>query len=480
MSYQAMGIKKLAQAIKEQSVKCEEVVTYFLKRIEATKHWNAVIEVFPEVIEQAKEIDKKIANKEPVPNYAGIPILIKDNILMSGKIASAGSKFLSKFVSPYTSTVIEKLKSEGFLFLGRTNMDEFAMGSTNESSFYGPCLNALGDDLVPGGSSGGSATAVAGDLCMAALGSDTGGSVRQPASFQGIVGVKPTYGRVSRYGVIAFASSLEQVGVLSKTVEDAAIVLGVISGQDANDGTTLQIDVPNMIPSIKSDLRGVKVGVFEEVLKEIDQMQHASTYHKVFEVLKEQGAQFVTLSFPKLSVCPSVYYAISSAEAASNFGRFDGVKYTLRSQKAKNIDEIYTLSRSEGFGKEVKRRIMLGNLVLSTDYYEKYFVKAKKLQRVLSMHLASAFQSCDVVVLPSSLYEAPKLGQKETDPVKRWSEDVFTTLANITGVPAISIPCGKGKQGLPLGLQILAQKTEETKLLQVTSAMEACLKGVNV
>ncbi|MFA6860259.1 MAG: Asp-tRNA(Asn)/Glu-tRNA(Gln) amidotransferase subunit GatA [Clostridia bacterium] len=476
MDITKLSINELEKQIQDKKITCQEVVEFFFDRIEKTKKLNAVLETFPDAINIAKEYDLKIANGESVPKYAGIPMLIKDNILIKGKIASAGSNFLKKFVAPYNATVIEKLAKAGIIFLGRTNMDEFAMGSSTENSAYGNTLNALGDDLVPGGSSGGSATGVAASLCMAALGSDTGGSVRQPASFQGIVGSKPTYGRISRYGVIAYASSLEQVGIFSKSVEDNALIMEIISGNDKHDSTTLVENVPNMLKH-ETSLKGLKIGVFNEVKNCISTMKDVLVYNKFFDMLKKNGAKIVDIPFPNFELCPAVYYVIAPAEATSNLGRFDGVKYTRRAENCKNVDEIYAKSRTEGFGKEVKKRIMLGNFVLSSAYYDAYYLKAKRMQRILSKEMQESFEKCDVIMMPTAAGEAFKIGEKIGDPIAMWVEDLFTITANITGVPAISIPCGKGEKGLPLGIQIIANKLCEPKMFDSAFAVERLLKG---
>ena len=403
---------------------------------------------------------------------AGVPILVKDNILIKGKHCSAGSLFLKDYIAEYTSTVAQKLIDEGAILLGRTNMDEFAMGSGTETSFYGKTLNPHDNSRVPGGSSGGSAAAVAANLCAAALGTDTGGSIRQPSSYCGVVGTKPAYGRVSRYGVIAFASSLDQVGPITKNVEDNSLLLEILSGQDKNDETSENEPKVEYLKDYKNSISGLKVGVINSVEDMLKGLESEKNYNLAKQFLIDSGAEIVNLDINNMELVLPVYYIIAPAEATSNLARFDGVKYSRRSEKAKNIDEIYKFSRTEGFGDEVKRRIMLGNYVLSSGYFDAYYNKARSLQAKLRNEFLSAFKNCDIILMPTTKGEAYKLGSK-TDPVDAYKEDIFTVSANITGLPSISIPFGSGSTGLPISMQLLAPHFMEKRLYHLAKFIES-------
>lgn len=469
--FKNLTVVQIAKQIKEKQIKCEDLVSYYLDRIEQTKHKNAVLEVFSDALQKAKEVDKKVAEGSKLGVLAGVPIIIKDNMLYEGKITSCASKFMENYVGQYTATAVKRLLDEDAVIIGRANMDEFAMGSSCENSAYGPCFNALSDSHVAGGSSGGSACVVALDLCAAALGSDTGGSIRLPASFNGVVGLKGTYGRVSRYGLVAFGSSLDQIGPITKNVEDAALILKVMAGQDKNDQTCSQNSVPDYLKNLNLDIKGKKIGIIKEVDDVAVMSAHYNKYKDFANWLKMQGAEIVDVSVKNYELSLPVYYILAPAEAASNLGRFDGVKYSKRSEQAKTIDEIYTKSRSEGFGKEVKRRIMLGNFVLSSGYYDAYYLRAKRIQQALSSDMEKAFSSCDVIIMPISFDDALELNSK-SDPISMYMEDMFTIISNLTGVPAISIPFSKGTKGLPLGLQLLSAKFDEQQLFNVASYIE--------
>lgn len=462
------SIIELVKLIKDRVYTSEQVTKYFIQQINDKKDLNAVLEVFDDAIENAKLIDEKINNGENVGRLAGIPIVIKDNILCEGKIASCASKFLKDYVAQYSSTVVKKILKEDAVIVARANMDEFAMGSSTEKSYYGPCKNALDETRVPGGSSGGSACSVAGGMTLCALGTDTGGSVRQPSSYCGVVGMKPTYGRISRFGIIAFASSLDQVGPITTNVKDNALMLEILAGHDENDETTLRDDVPCYLDFIKDDIKGIKIGVCNQITK---LLKNSEQFDKTVNWFKSQGAQIVNIDIQDIELTLPAYYIIAPAEAASNLGRFDGVKYSRRSEQATNVDDIYTMSRSEGFGPEVQRRIMLGNFVLSSGYYDAYYNKAKKVQQLVREEFANAFKECDVLIMPTTFSEAFKLGAI-TNPVEMYLEDVFTIPANIAGVPALSIPCGKGENNMPLGLQIYANYLNEGMIYNVASYFE--------
>lgn len=459
---------EIREKILTKQLTCQEVVNAFVEQMKKYQKYNAVLEIFEDADAKAKEMDKKIANGFK-GKLAGVPIIIKDNILYDGKICSCSSKFLKDFVAPYNATVINKILEEGAIILGRANMDEFAMGSSTENSAFGVTHNPLDFDCVPGGSSGGSACAVALNMCPISLGTETGGSVRQPASYCGIYGLKPTYGRISRYGIVAFASSLDQVGIFSRTVEDNALMLEVIAGSDENDSTSSNEKVDNYLDF--QDVKNLVVGIPQEIVEMSKGMPCQDNYQQFINLLKNIGITVKTISLKDISLCLPTYYILAPAEATSNLARFDGVKYTSRNQEAKTLQEIYKKSRSEGFGKEVKRRIMLGNYVLSAGSYEAYYKKAKAVQGKIISEFEDAFEMCDLIVMPTTIGEAFKIGSKPTNPIDTYKEDIFTVSANIAGVPSLSIPFGKGEHGLPLGIQIISKKFEEKKIYSFAKMM---------
>ena len=464
-----LGIKEIRDKIQQKQFSSFEITSQYIEEIKKSDI-NAVIEIFEDALDNAKQMDEKI-EKGFTGLLAGVPILIKDNILIKGKHSSASSKILKDYIAEYTSTVAQKLIEEGAVIVGRTNMDEFAMGSGTEHSYYGNTLNPLDKARVPGGSSGGSAAGVASNLCAGALGTDTGGSVRQPSAYCGCVGIKPTYGRVSRFGVIAYASSLEQVGPITKNVEDNAILLQVISGYDEHDMTTTKQPVEDYTKYLNKEIKGLKIGVVKEINKITQGLDVEQSYIKVIDLLKQNGAEIVEIEIPSIELVLPIYYIIAPAEATSNLSRYDGVKYTIRNMDAKNLEEIYKKTRTDGFGDEVKRRIMMGNYVLSSGYFDAYYNKAKSLQGKLKQEFEDVFKNCDIIVMPTAKGEAFKIGEKQ-NPVDAYKEDIFTVTANIVGVPAISIPFGKGKNNLPLGIQFLANNFEECKLYQVSHFIE--------
>lgn len=465
-----LGVIDIREKIFSGELTSEQITKAYVDEIKKS-NINAVIEIFDDAIDTAKQMDERINNGYR-GKLAGVPILVKDNILIKGKHCSAGSLFLKDYIAEYTSTVAQKLIDEGAILLGRTNMDEFAMGSGTETSFYGKTLNPHDNSRVPGGSSGGSAAAVAANLCAAALGTDTGGSIRQPSSYCGVVGIKPTYGRVSRYGVIAFASSLDQVGPITKNVEDNALLLEILSGQDKNDETSENEPKVEYLKDYKNSISGLKVGVINSVEDMLKGLESEKNYNLAKQFLIDSGAEIVNLDINNMELVLPVYYIIAPAEATSNLARFDGVKYSRRSEKAKNIDEIYKFSRTEGFGDEVKRRIMLGNYVLSSGYFDAYYNKARSLQAKLRDEFLSAFKNCDIILMPTTKGEAYKLGSK-TDPVDAYKEDIFTVSANITGLPSISIPFGSGSTGLPISMQLLAPHFMEKRLYHLAKFIES-------
>ena len=464
-----LGIIEIRDKIKRGEFSSEQITQAYVDAIKNSKT-NAVIEIFADALDQARAMDEKIKNGFS-GKLAGVPIIIKDNILVENKKASAGSGFLKNYVAEYTSTVAKKLLDEGAVIIARANMDEFAMGGGNENSYYGKVLNPFDHSRVPGGSSGGSAAAVAENLCAAALGTDTGGSVRQPSAFCGVVGIKPTYGRVSRYGVIAFASSLDQVGAITKNVEDNALLLEVLSGADEHDETSVRGKTIDYSSLINSDIQGLKIGVIKSVENMIKGLECEKNYTQLKNFLAKNGAEIVEIDVASLELALPVYYIIAPAEATSNLARFDGVKYTERKETAQNLSEIYKQSRSEGFGEEVKRRIMLGNFVLSSGYFDAYYNKARALQAKLRQEYVKAFENCDVILMPTTKAEAYEIGTK-LDPVDAYKEDIFTVSANITGLPALSVPFGVGKNNLPIGMQLLAPHFEEKRLYQVANFIE--------
>lgn len=472
MQFEKLSLLEIVDLLKNGKVTSQELTKYFIDKTEEKKDLNAIIEVFGDAMQNAEIADEKLKNGEN-GKLLGVPVVIKDNILYKGKIASCGSKFLENYVAQYNSTVVEKLLAEGAVIFARANMDEFAMGSSTETSYYGITHNALDYDRVPGGSSGGSAAAVAGGLCPVSLGTDTGGSVRQPCSYNGLVGIKPTYGRISRFGVIAFASSIEQVGPMTKTVKDNAYMLEILSGHSEHDETSSLAPVENYLSQITGSIKGLKIGICKEIMSAIKDTEVEKPFSEVLDYLKSQGVEFVDVSIPDYDLSLPCYYIIAPAEATSNLGRFDGVKYSRRSEKAKNVDEIYIKSRSEGFGAEVKRRIMLGNFVLSSGYFDAYYNKAKKLQLKLKKETAEVFKKCDILISPTTAGIAFKLGEKNGDPISMYKEDLFTIISNIAGIPALTLPFAKGKNGLPLGLQIMANNFEEGKIYNLADYIEA-------
>jgi aspartyl-tRNA(Asn)/glutamyl-tRNA(Gln) amidotransferase subunit A len=403
---------------------------------------------------------------------AGVPIAVKDNICVKGMQASCGSKILGDYHPPYNATVIERLTKAGAVVIGKTNCDEFAMGSSNENSAFGPVRNPWDTTRVSGGSSGGSATAVAAGIVPVALGSDTGGSVRQPASLCGVIGLKPTYGRNSRYGLVAFASSLDQIGVFAREVEDVARVLGVIAGHDPQDATTADVPVPDYTTSLTGDLKGARLGVPRTLFgKGLDEYVKQSV-ESVVDVYRDLGAEIVDVELPRAAYAIAVYYIIATAEASSNLARFDGVRYGLRAEEARELRQMYRKTREEGFGPEVKRRIMLGTYVLSAGYYDAYYRKAQQVRTLIKNDFLEAFKRCDAIITPTSPTPAFALGEKVNDPLAMYLNDIYTVTANLAGVPGISVPCGLSSEHLPIGFQLLGPYWSEPALLKLSHAYE--------
>lgn len=458
----------VASDIKSGKITVSSIVNNYLKKIEESRHLNIFVNVFSDSARaKAIAVDEKIKTGK-AGKLAGMVIAIKDNICYKDHPVSASSKILENFISPYHSTVVERLLAEDAILIGSTNCDEFAMGSSNETSYYGKVLNPLDTERVPGGSSGGSAAAVAAGLCMAALGTDTGGSVRQPAAYCGLVGLKPTYGRISRYGIIAYASSFDQVGPITHTVDDMALIMEVISGKDEFDGTvsTCAADSYSEALTKSPDIKNLKVAYIKETLENegLDPEIKEAIQQKI-NFLKNQGAVVEPVSFPYLDYMVPAYYILTTAEASSNLARYDGIRYGYRSPNATDLESTYKKSRTEGFGKEVKRRIMLGTFVLSAGYYDAYYSKAQKVRRLLRDKTYDIFNHYNFILLPTTPGTAFKFGEKSKDPIKMYLEDIFTVQANLTGIPAISIPAGKAQNGMPFGLQIYSANFSEKELL---------------
>lgn len=467
MDLNNLSVMNIVELIKSGKISCVELTQHYINNIEKFKDKNAVLEVFDDCLDRAQELDKRVASGEDLPALIGVPILIKDNIMYKGKICSSASKILENYVAEYNATVIDRLLDAGVVILGRTNMDEFAMGGSCENSAFGACKNAYDDTRVSGGSSGGSAVAVALDMCAFALGSDTGGSVRQPASYNGIVGLKTTYGRVSRYGLMAYAGSLDTIGILSKNVKDCAYVLSIIAGVDGKDSQCINTPIDDYLNEIKSSIKGKKIAIIKEVQDLVFKTDYAGIYQKVLAYCQEQGALVTEFSIPEYESVLPTYYTIAMAEASSNMGRYDGMQYPDRRGDDMDVESVYRHTRSELLGREVKRRIMLGNYILSSEYYDEYYVRAKAIASSVKSKVMSIFENNDVIFMPTTYGEAFEIGSKISDPVSMYIEDVFTVPINIVGVPAMSIPVGRGTSGLPIGLQILGKHFNEKEIFSM-------------
>jgi aspartyl-tRNA(Asn)/glutamyl-tRNA(Gln) amidotransferase subunit A len=471
--YSFHNIHSLQQDLKQGKITAIKLTQEYLTKIDNNKHLNAYLEVFTDsALAKAKDVDEKIKTGN-AGKLAGVIVAIKDNITYKNHKVSASSKILDGFTSLFTSTVVERLLTEDAIIIGRTSCDEFAMGSSNENSAYGKVLNPINIKTVPGGSSGGSAAAVAAGLCHVAIGSDTGGSIRQPASFCGVVGLKPTYGRVSRWGLLSYASSFDQIGPITQTVEDAAIVLEVIAGADDFDSTVSQQPVKEYSSINLSETKKLKVAYIKDCLDSSGlDPEVKSASEKIIQQLKENGNVVEAVDFPFLEYLVPAYYVLTTAEASSNLSRYDGVHYGYRSPNAVDLESTYKKSRSEGFGKEVKRRIMLGTFVLSAGYYDAYYSKAQKVRRLLRNKTFEIFKTYDIILTPSTPSVAFEFGKNSTDPIQMYLEDIFTVQANMVGVPAISIPAGKNKNNMPIGIQLMAKPFEENILLSLAKTIE--------
>ncbi|HET9320764.1 MAG TPA: Asp-tRNA(Asn)/Glu-tRNA(Gln) amidotransferase subunit GatA [Bryobacteraceae bacterium] len=419
----------------------------------------------------ARRVDEKLARGEDAGPLAGVPVAVKDVIVTQGVRTTCGSKLLANYIPPYDATAIERLEAAGGVIIGKTNCDEFAMGSSNENSAFGPVRNPHALDRVPGGSSGGSAAAVAQGTAVVALGSDTGGSIRQPASFCGVVGVTPTYGRVSRYGLTAFASSLDHIGPFGRSVRDAALLLQVIAGRDPLDSTSAGAPVPEYLAHLDGNVKGLKLGLPREYLKDLTS-ETGDLIGKAIERLKKLGCEVRDISLPATDFAIACYYVIATAEASSNLARYDGVRYTFRSALSDTLSDMYRNTRGEGFGAECKRRIMLGTYVLSAGYYDAYYLKAQKVRALIARDFTNAFADVDAIVAPVSPFPAFKIGEKIDDPMAMYLSDIFTITGDLAGIPCMSVPCGKTAEGLPVGMQILARHFDEARMFRLADAFE--------
>ncbi|RMI26243.1 MAG: Asp-tRNA(Asn)/Glu-tRNA(Gln) amidotransferase subunit GatA [Calditrichaeota bacterium] len=450
-----------------------EAVEAYLARIEELRPLNAFIEVYAEEARrQAAEMDARRAQGKPLGKLAGLVLAIKDNICIKAHRVTCASRMLENFVSPYHATVIEKILAEDGLIIGKTNLDEFAMGSSTENSYFGSARNPVDDRRVAGGSSGGSAVAVAAGMADLALGSDTGGSIRQPAAFCGVVGLKPTYGRVSRYGLVAYASSLDQIGPFGKSVADVALLLQVIAGADPRDATCLPEPVPDYVGELSGEVQHLRVGLPKQYFQAGIDPEVKAAVMEVAARLEREGLEVRELDLPLTDYAIATYYIIATAEASSNLARYDGVRYGYRTPHAEDLEGMYVGTRSEGFGPEVKRRIMLGTYVLSAGYYEAYYKKAQQVRRLIKAEYDRALQEVDVLLTPTSPTPAFALGEKLGDPLQMYLSDIFTVTANLAGICAISLPCGTSSEGLPIGLQLIAGAFEEPKLLRLAGFIE--------
>jgi aspartyl-tRNA(Asn)/glutamyl-tRNA(Gln) amidotransferase subunit A len=466
------SIRNRQNQLKKGEVSCAALVEEYLLRITSAKELNAFITLLPErAAGRAAAIDAKLRRGEG-GKLAGCILAVKDILAMQGLRLTCGSRILESYISPYDATVIRRLEQADAIILGKTNMDEFAMGSSNENSAFGPVKNPHHHAYVPGGSSGGSAAALAANLAMAALGSDTGGSIRQPAALCGVAGLKPTYGRVSRFGLVAFASSLDQVGPLAHSVEDVARILEVIAGVDEHDSTSAPLPVPQYPQLLTERIRGKVIGLPQEYLSGGVQSGILQAIERAKSLLEQAGAQVKEVSLPHTKYAIAAYYIICTAEASSNLARYDGARYGHRTNDAASLEEMYVKSRSEGFGAEVKRRIMLGTHVLSSGYSDAYYRRAMKVRTLIRRDFEAAFQSCDVLLAPTTPTTAFKAGEKIDDPLTMYLCDIFTVSMNLAGVPALSLPAGKDQNSLPIGIQLIAKPFDETTILQVGHFLE--------
>lgn len=477
MELTTLNIAQAAELLAKKELSSTELTQAYLERIEKVEpKVNALVTTCAEdALESARRVDEKRAKGETLGRLAGIPAIIKDNMCTKGILSTASSKMLYNYKPVYDATVIEKLKAQDYVLLAKANMDEFAMGSSTETSYFGVTKNPWDTARVPGGSSGGSAACVAADEAVFSLGSDTGGSVRQPAAFCGVVGLKPTYGTVSRFGLMAFASSLDQIGPLTKTVEDSALVLDVIAGNDKKDSTSAIMEYPHYGEGMKSDIKGLKVGIPKEYLKQEIDSEVKQSYLDAIKLFEDMGAIVEETSLPTFDYALSAYYVIASAEVASNLSRFDGIRYGYRTEHYSDLKEMYKNTRSEGFGDETKRRIMLGNYVLSSGYYDAYYLKALKVKTLIKNDFDRLFGKYDILLSPTAPTPAFKIGAKAT-PLEMYVNDLFTVPVNIAGVTAISVPSGMTEEGLPVSVQMIAKAFDENTVFRAAWNFEQTVK----
>jgi aspartyl-tRNA(Asn)/glutamyl-tRNA(Gln) amidotransferase subunit A len=474
MNWDQANIHEVQAAVRDAKPDATTLAELCFEKIDARNpELNAFLHVSRERARQAAAtVDRLAAEGSPLPPLAGVPIGVKDVLVMKGSPATAGSRILEGYMPPYDATVVKRLEAAGAVLVGKLNCDEFAMGSSNENSGYGPVHNPVALDRVPGGSSGGSAAAVAAGMVVAALGTDTGGSVRQPASFCGVVGVLPTYGRVSRYGLIAFASSLDRVGPITRSVGDAAILLGVIAGYDPLDATSADVAVPDYRQALQQHVKGLRVGVPAEYFADGLDVEVRAAVESAIESLRQAGCSIHPVSLPHTRYAVPTYYLIATAEASANLARFDGVRYGFRAKNANTLTAMYRQSRDIGFGAEVKRRILLGTYALSAGYYDAYYKKAQQVRTLLARDFLEVFQKVDVLVTPTAPTPAFKLGEKTDDPLSMYLADIYTVTASLAGICGISVPCGISSQGLPIGAQILGKHFDEATILRAALAIE--------
>ena len=469
-----ISLTEIVKLVKLKKISSLELTNHYIKNIEKGKKLNCFITTcFDETIKNSKTFDAKKNYDSLLP---GIPIAVKDLFCTKDVKTTAGSKILENFVPTYESTVTSNLWKEGAVLLGKLNCDEFAMGSSNETSFFGNVINPIEKDLVPGGSSGGSSSALAASFTPATIGTDTGGSIRQPASFTGTVGLKPTYGLCSRWGIVAFASSLDQAGPMTKNVEDCALMLEAISSYDKKDSTSINKKKENYSKNLNKNIKGMKIGIPKEyrvdnMPKEIEQL-----WSKGIDILKKSGVKIIDISLPHTKYALPTYYIVAPAEASSNLARYDGVKFGYRSNKGKNLIEMYENTRGEGFGDEVKRRILIGTYVLSSGYYDAYYLKAQKVRKLIKKDFDNSFKKVDAILTPSTPSSAFKIGEKTSDPISMYLNDIFTVPVNLAGLPAISLPAGQDSKGRPLGLQLISNSLDEQRMLNIAFAIESEIK----
>ncbi len=452
-------------------ITCSEILENYLQRINDSQLNGFITQFDKSARQHAAQIDEKF-KKGRAGRLAGMVLAVKDLIAIEGEKTTCGSRILSDYVSPFNATVVQKLRDRDVIIIGKTNMDEFAMGSSNENSFYGPVKNPYRHDRVAGGSSGGSAAVVADRLCVAALGSDTGGSIRQPASFCGVFGCKPTYGRVSRFGLVAFASSLDQIGPITRSVADCALLLEEICGHDSRDSTSADRDVPRFTENLDRDVKGLRIGLPKEYFADGLEPEIKNRIQKVVDFLQANGAEIINVSLPNTEYAIAAYYVIAPAEASSNLARYDGARYGRRADNVSSLEEMYVKSRTEGFGDEVKRRIMLGTFVLSAGYYDAYYGKAQKVRTLVKQDFDRAFQDVDCLLTPTSPTTAFKMGEKTDDPLNMYLSDVYTVSINLAGLPGIAVPVGRDTSGLPIGAQLVGPAFEEGTLVRTAGFIE--------